>query len=172
MAFVPFSVRIVRVSFEKLIESRIQEAMAAGAFDQLKGAGERLERTSAEELAGDMWMGYKVLQNGGMLPAWLLLAKEIEVDGEALTKIEARFREWVDLAAAGDAWKRHRAALRKLHGAFAEAARRLRVKQDQFNYDAPVLSLERPGIWVEYRLGRLEAYAMERGGPEGLFRRV
>ena len=46
------------MSFEKLIESRIQDALAAGAFDRLKGAGEPLFRQQGEELAGDMWMGY------------------------------------------------------------------------------------------------------------------
>lgn len=69
------------MSIEDLIESQIQEAIAAGAFDNLPGAGKPLPPPEAEPLAGTNWLGFKVLQNGGMLPGWLGLARHGERPG-------------------------------------------------------------------------------------------
>ncbi|MEO9255833.1 MAG: DUF1992 domain-containing protein, partial [Tepidiformaceae bacterium] len=88
------------MSFDQLIESQIQEAMEAGAFDNLPGAGKPLQFTDQERMAGDNWLGYKVLQNGGMLPEWLSLAREIELDREAIDRADAQHAELVALAAA------------------------------------------------------------------------
>ena len=59
------------MSIEALIESQVQDALAAGAFDNLPGAGKPLPPPEAERLAGTNWLGFKVAQNGGMLPGWL-----------------------------------------------------------------------------------------------------
>lgn len=156
------------MSLDKLIESRIQDAMAAGAFSRLSGEGRPLPLLEGDLVAGESWAGYKLLNNAGMLPPWLLLAREIEVDLEQLDRIEARFREWVDLAAT-TGWQHHAAAIRRLREQFAERAAAVRRKQDQFNFDAPSLALERPGIWIDYRLGRLDACLRNAGPPPRLF---
>ena len=59
------------MSIEDLIESQVQDALAAGAFDNLPGACKPLSPPEAERLAGTNWLGFKVAQNGGMLPGWL-----------------------------------------------------------------------------------------------------
>ena len=156
------------MALDDLIETKIQEAMAAGAFDGLKGTGAPLSRNPATDLAGDMSMAYTVLQNGGMLPEWLLLAREIEIERERLAELDVRFEEWVALAAASGDWTRHRGALRNLREGYEKAARSLRKKQDRYNMDAPTVALERPGIWVEHHLERLDERLRAAGAPDGL----
>jgi hypothetical protein len=157
------------VSLEKLIESRIQDAVSAGAFDGLAGAGKPFRFDSAEELAGANWMGYRVLKNGGMLPAWLDLAKEIEEDRLRLDRLQGQILEWVDLSASHNEWRLNAPVIRRLRDRFLEAARALRKKQDRFNLDAPSLALERPALWVEYRVEKVDTSLREAGAPESLF---
>jgi DnaJ family protein C protein 28 len=157
------------MSLEKLIESRIQDAVAAGAFEHLPGAGKPFRFDTAEALAGNNWMGFKVLSNGGMLPPWLLLAREIEDDWKRLERITERYDEWLALAAESGNWRANAGAIARLRGRFIEAARELRKKQDRFNLDAPAISLERPAIWIEYHLGRLDDRLRASGAPPALF---
>lgn len=156
-------------SIDDIVEERIREAMAAGAFDGLKGAGRPLRADPSEALAGDQWLGFKVLQNGGTLPAWLALAREIEVERGALKAIDARHAEWVALAAESGDWARHAPALRRLRNDYERKARELRARQDRYNLDAPSLALERPGVWVEYLVSRLDERLREAGAPDGVF---
>lgn len=156
------------MSFEELIESQIQEAIESGAFDNLPGAGKPLQFTDQERMAGDNWLGYKVLQNGGMLPEWLGLAREIEVDREALDRVDARHAELVMLAADSGDWEASVPALRYAAAQYEEQARALRRKQERFNYSTPGFRCQRPAIWVEFHLQRLRTRALEAGAPEGI----
>jgi DnaJ homolog subfamily C member 28 len=156
------------VSFEQLIESQIQEAIEAGAFENLPGAGKPLQFTDQERLAGDNWLGYKVLQNGGMLPEWLGLAREIERDQEALDRVDAHHAEIVSLAAGSGDWETAAPALRFALARYEEQARNLRRKQERYNYNAPGFRCQRPAIWVEFHLDRLRTRALEAGAPAAL----
>jgi hypothetical protein len=144
------------VSIEKLIETRIRDAVADGQFDNLKGAGKPLQ-LSDDGLAGENWLGFKVLQNGGLLPEWLMLAKEIEADFQHLALLDQRHAEAVALAASSGDWAAHAPSIQRRRDGFEEAARAIRHKQDRYNQDAPSVHLERPGIWVEHHLARLDA---------------
>ena len=63
--------------------------MAAGAFDNLPGRGKPFVwNNEAESAAGDNWLGFKLLRDGGYLPEWLNLGREIEIDLEALAVID------------------------------------------------------------------------------------
>ena len=117
-----------------------------------------------EALAGENWLGFKVLQNGGLLPEWLMLAKEIEADRLHLLALDARHAEAVELAASSGAWDAHAPSIERCREAFESAAIALRRKQDRFNQDAPSVQLERPGIWIEHHLARLDARVAEARG--------
>lgn len=158
---------IVPMSLHRLIESRIQDAINEGAFENLAGRGRPLRPDEGlNPLAGDNALGYKVLQNAGMLPTWLSLAREIEADEQRLVEFDQRHAEWVQLAESSGSWERLGPAVRRLRERYAVAARELRRKQDQFNHDAPSIRLERPGIWVEHALERLDERVRAAGAPE------
>jgi hypothetical protein len=151
-----------------LIESRIQDAMAAGDFDNLPGAGKPLRLREGDALAGENALGYTILSNGGHLPEWLLLAKEIEQGQAELDRLVARHAEWVAISAERGEWERNAGILRRTRAAIEERARSLRKKQDKFNFDAPLIALERPSIWVEHVLAAVEATLRDAGAPECL----
>ena len=121
------------MSYEDVIENRIQEPLAAGAFSGLPGEGRPLRFDTSEDLVGENWLGYKILRDNATLPAWLLLAREIERDGQALAALEARHSEWVEFARDSGDWERHAPALRNL-------ASRIRDKVNQFANDPISLS--------------------------------
>lgn len=156
------------MSLEKLINQQIEDAIAAGAFENLPGAGKPLPNTDADKLAGDNWLGYKVLQNGGMVPAWLGLAREIELAEQALERIDAVHAELVESVSRSHEWEHIAPALRHSLARYEEQARALRKRQDSYNLDAPGFRSERPGIWVEYHLQRLRQRALAAGCPAEL----
>jgi hypothetical protein len=153
------------VGYESVVDQQIKEAIAAGAFDNLPGAGQPLRWSEAEQLAGDSWLGYKMLQNGGMLPEWLGLAREIESDLEKLEGLDRQHEQICALAVADGAWEREAAALCHVTGKFEELARSIRRRQDRWNISAPGIRSQRPGLWVEYHLERLRQRIAAAGGP-------
>jgi hypothetical protein len=144
------------MSIEKAIESQIQDAIAAGVFDNLPGAGKPLALGEGENLAGDNWLGFRVLQNGGMLPEWLNLARDIERDRERLDALDAEHAALCEAAARTGQWESYLGRIQRLRARYEELARSLRKRQDRFNHDAPGIRSQRPAIWVEYHLERLD----------------
>jgi len=155
------------MSIEKAIESQIQDAMAAGMFDNLPGAGKPLLLGDGGSLAGDNWLGFRVLQNGGMLPEWLNLAKDIERDREHLDRLDAEHAALCQAAALDGGRDGYREAISRIRVRYEELARSLRKRQDRFNHDAPGIRSQRPAIWVEHHLERLDCRAREAVAPEG-----
>ena len=142
------------MGLEKLVESQINEAIASGAFDHLAGAGRPLPPPSdAEKLAGDHWMGFKVLQNGGMVPEWLALGREIERDCEELARRERIYLETCD--AASEAREGLDRAAAHALARYETLAHEIRKKQERFNFKAPGPRSQRPPIWVEFHVERL-----------------
>jgi hypothetical protein len=152
------------VGYEELVESRIQDAIASGAFARLKGEGQPLD-LGRGALAGENWLGFHMLDNAGILPAWLLLAREIENDLAQLERVDALHRALVGEVAASGNWSAFGPRIRVRRDQYEELARAIRRKQDQFNMDAPGIRTERPGIWVEHHLNRLDVRLRDVGCP-------
>ncbi|HML97388.1 MAG TPA: DUF1992 domain-containing protein [Tepidiformaceae bacterium] len=153
------------MTFEKAAESQIQEGMAAGLFDNLPGSGKPLALGDGENLAGANWLGFRVLRNAGMLPEWLNLAREIERDCERLDRLDAEHAALCQAAARSGDWHAYRLPIARVRDRYEALARTLRRRQDRFNYDAPGIRSERPAIWVEYHLERLDRRMREAGAP-------
>jgi hypothetical protein len=62
---------------DRIVESKIKEAMERGEFDNLSGKGKPLDLTAYFDMPEDVRMAYSVLQNAGMLPREVVLLKEI-----------------------------------------------------------------------------------------------
>ena len=144
------------MSIEKAIESQIQDAMAAGAFDNLPGAGKPQEFSLGEQLAGDNWLGFKMLQNGGMVPVWLDAGRDIEKNLERLQRIDEDHAHLCADAGRLDDWDSYRPSIARARARYEELAREIRKQQEKFNFDAPGFRTQRPTIWIEYHLERLD----------------
>ena len=67
------------MSFEKIAEQKILDAMARGEFDNLSGEGKPLQGLDAYFATPEqVRMGYSVLKSAGVIPEEVSLLKEIE----------------------------------------------------------------------------------------------
>jgi len=154
------------MSIERSIEGAIQEAMAAGAFNNLPGAGKPLGFSREQQAyAGDQWLGFKMLENGGYTPEWLSMGREIELDLERLAVLERNHSEYCEAAHSPEDWARIAPAVDRLRASYEDLAREIRKKQDRFNHHAPGIRTQRPGLWVEYHVERLVQREREAGRP-------
>ena len=149
------------MGFAEFVESKIQEAFAEGRFENLRGAGRPLPASYFAGSTGEDWMGFKVLNNGGMLPEWLVLGREVEREREALDRIDAEHARLVTFAVESGASDTAEAAIRVQRQRFEEQARKLKAKQEHFNWEAPGPLSQRPHIWLEYHLDRLDRRVAE-----------
>jgi DnaJ family protein C protein 28 len=132
-----------------LVEQRIQEAMARGAFENLPGQGQPLNLSRNPYLDPALELAYGLLKNNGYAPEWIARDKEIR---EELEAARARLRT---------AWVQHQAnpadeALwRGAVARFEEAINQLNHKIDDFNLIVPILSCQRVRLRLADELRRL-----------------
>lgn len=62
--------------WDALVEARIAQAQAAGAFDDLPGEGKPLDLDDDRLVPEDVRAAYRILKNAGYVPAELLERKE------------------------------------------------------------------------------------------------
>ncbi len=74
------------MSLANFIEERIREAMEAGEFDNLEGAGKPLDLDSYFNTPEDLRMGYSVLKSAKIVPEEVDRLKEI---GELKERIKS-----------------------------------------------------------------------------------
>lgn len=74
------------MAFNSFVENLIQEAIARGEFDNLKGAGKPLDFDDYFSLPEDMRAGFTLLKNAGVAPQEVSLLKEIGQLKEKLKK--------------------------------------------------------------------------------------
>jgi hypothetical protein len=72
------------MSFDKAVESIIQEAMQRGEFDNLRGKGQPLDLSAYFDTPEDVRMAYLLLKNAGMVPQEIDLLQEIAALKERL----------------------------------------------------------------------------------------
>lgn len=132
-----------------LVERRIQEAMAIGAFDDLSGQGKPLNLTRNPYLDPSLELAYNLLKNNGYTPEWIARDKEIRVKLDAA---RARLRTaWTQHQAnPGDEAVWERAVFR-----FEDTLNQLNRKIDDFNLIVPVLSCQRIRLRLADELRRL-----------------
>lgn len=65
------------MSFDRIVEDKIQEAMERGEFDNLPGKGKPIDLTEYFETPEDIRLAQSVLKNAGMTSREVDLLKEI-----------------------------------------------------------------------------------------------
>ena len=66
------------MSFERLIENKIREAMEKGEFDNLPGQGQPLDLTAYFNTPSDLRLGFAMLKGAQFVPPEVELRHEIE----------------------------------------------------------------------------------------------
>ncbi len=149
---------------QRRVEQAIDEAAADGALERLKGAGRPLKIDDAG-VPSDLRVPLKVLENAGLAPDWIELAREIEERVESLRAARRAHiermrgaREHALAGPAGDFAARFRAAGR-MHAAVqatlsADVGAISRLI-DRFNTIAPD-GAPRPGFLPRSELDAIE----------------
>lgn len=65
------------MSFDKLVEEKIREAMERGEFDNLPGKGKPLDLDAYFATPEDLRLSYSILKNAGIVPEEAQLLSEI-----------------------------------------------------------------------------------------------
>jgi hypothetical protein len=69
----------MKMSFEKIAEKKIREAMADGAFDDLPNAGRPLDLEDYFATPEHLRMAHSILKSAGIVPAEVELLNELAV---------------------------------------------------------------------------------------------
>ncbi|HEY7357157.1 MAG TPA: DUF1992 domain-containing protein [Ktedonobacterales bacterium] len=139
-----------------VIEEQIREAQERGDFDNLPGAGQPL-KLDENPYAGDRALAFHLLQQNGVLPPELEVAREVDADlarAEKLLAALRRERDWL-LRQPASSRARAQATYARLREAYAaryeQALRQLRSKMLSLNIIAPS-TMHRPVIDVETKM--------------------
>lgn len=83
------------MSFDRIVEALIQEAMERGEFDNLPGKGKPIDLTEYFEMPEEVRLANSVLKNAGIAPREVDLLKEIAELQQVLETVfdEQRKRE-------------------------------------------------------------------------------
>src|SRR5690242_842278 len=69
--------------FRAIAERRIQDAITEGEFDDLAGMGQPITVEENPYVPEELRLTFKVLENAGIAPDWMMLAQEIDAETEA-----------------------------------------------------------------------------------------
>lgn len=157
------------VKLERIAERRIQEAIEAGVFDNLEGAGKPLADLEDNPFVpDDMRVAFKVLQNSGYAPDWMTLAQEIEDAKDRLAWMaDYHFRmlreELAEIGANPYAVKRLRTEMDRLRALHTKATRQYREgmmdlnrKIHTFNQTVPINSLLKATVDIDVEMAKFE----------------
>jgi len=70
-----------------LVEQRIQDAIADGAFDNLQGAGKPLNLEDDVFVPDELKMAHRMLRSSGVAPLWIEINKEIRTEIDGLSRL-------------------------------------------------------------------------------------
>ena len=124
------------MSFERIAEEKIREAIDSGVFDNVKGAGEPLA-SHDDEFAGDDWIGLHVLRQNGFLPEWLELRKQIHAEKPSVPAAMAEWERAIEITGSTV----HPLAVRAGEN-YRKAAAAVNARIDLHNIRCPSIHLE------------------------------
>jgi hypothetical protein len=154
------------IKLERIAERRIQEAIEAGVFDDLKNAGRPLQVDDNPHVPPEMRAAFKVLQNSGYAPDWIVLSQQIEADIAAMrTRADVHFAylrsELAELGSdpravrrLGAEVKRLKAVHRRAAEQHAQAIAEVNRKISTFNQSTPIASLLKVPLSPEDEMAR------------------
>jgi hypothetical protein len=156
------------IKIERVAERRIEEAIKAGEFDNLPGAGKPLKIEDNPFVPREMRAAYTVLANSGYAPDWMVLAQRIDVEMAKMRAAADRHfahlrRELERVASDPYAVKRLKQELDRLRMQHKRASARHALAVEQINRDirtfnntVPIASLMMVPLAEEDEMHRFE----------------
>jgi len=82
------------MSFDRIVEALIREAMERGEFDNLPGKGKPIDLTEYFETPEEVRLAYSILKGAGMTPREVDLLKEIAELKQILAALVDEQKRW------------------------------------------------------------------------------
>ena len=145
--------------WESLVDKKIREAIEAGEFDDLAGAGHPIDLNENPFADPDWRTAHRLMRNAGFAPAWIEERKDIDAGLEAARNLLAR--NWTILTNAvrtsneNSARERWRSAEQQFRIHVAELNRRI----DLWNLKTPAVGFQRKRIDADREIARLRDYS-------------
>jgi DnaJ homolog subfamily C member 28 len=137
--------------WDELINGRIEEAMKAGAFDNLPGKGKPLRLNENPNEPSDMQMAHKILKNNDLTPPWIADRKAILAEIETI-RGEMR-RRWDQSQGEPDGAAEWQQVIPRWETRIADLNRRIR----DLNLGMPIPSMEILRLRLDDELARIGA---------------
>jgi DnaJ family protein C protein 28 len=137
--------------WDELINSRIEEAMKAGAFDNLPGKGKPLRLNENPNEPPDMQMAHKILKNNDLTPPWIADRKAILAEIETI-RSEMR-RQWDQVQRGADGAAEWQRAIIAWETRIGDLNRRIR----DLNLGLPIPNMEILRLRLDDELARMGA---------------
>lgn len=148
-------------STEDLVEEQILKAQQRGEFDNLSGAGQRLNLEENPFEPPELRMPFKILKDNGFAPYWIELGKEIDRDWEKFNQEVEHFKRYLAILLAdkkpGQAlWRRFNH--KKEHFYFERKLdlECIRQKIIDYNLACPTFRAGRANIIVEDQMSKVK----------------
>jgi hypothetical protein len=146
--------------FEDHVEQLIRQAQDQGKFNDLANQGQPIKLEAENPYLDPDWrMAYKVAQDGGYVPTWIELDKEVEAEISKVNRTREDHRRWIarrlDDIKNGPTrnFVSDLRSLRQTHQRFLETHRKhlvqLNKKIDEFNAHCPVSNLAKAKVFVD-----------------------
>lgn len=158
----------ILAKLDRISDRRIQEAIDAGAFDNLEGMGKPLQFEDNPFVPREMKAAFKVLENSGYAPDWMTVAREIDTDLERIkSNADNHFaylrKTLAEIGSNPYAVKRLRTEVSKLkaqhqraavqhESALADANRKIAL----YNHMTPIASLFKVPLSIEKEMEKYE----------------
>lgn len=153
-------------SWEGAVEKQIREAMERGEFEDLPGAGKRLDLGDDPYTPADWQLAHKMLKDAGAAPDWIEQDKQIRAERDALAAMLDQHAQWQrERATKAKALapdkriaehERLAQAREQMCARYRERAGALNQMIDLFNLKAPNVRLHHARIRVEEELQRFQ----------------
>jgi hypothetical protein len=156
------------IKLDRISERRIRDAIEAGEFDNLEGAGKPLSLDDDSLVPKEMRAAFRILSNSGYAPDWMVLAQDIENDIHKLRNNAdhhfAYLREQLaELAGNPYAVRRLRSEVNRLKAVHRRAAAQhsnlieeVNRKISTFNQTVPITSLVKVPLSQSAEMARYE----------------
>jgi hypothetical protein len=143
--------------WESLVDRRIREAIEAGEFDNLAGAGQPIDLSENPFEDPDWRTAHRLLRNAGFAPSWIEERKEIDAELEAARivlaralKIKLNARGTRNEQSADERWE-------KALAAFGDQLLELNRRIDAWNLKTPGVGFHRNRIDVAREIATVPA---------------
>jgi hypothetical protein len=143
-------------AWESLIDRKIREAMEAGEFDQLEGAGQPIDLSENPYEDPDWRTAHRLLRNAGFAPSWIEEGKDIDAELEAARTMLARVWKIGSNARGTQHEQSARGRWANAEAQFRLTIATLNRRIDAWNLKTPTVAFQRSRIDVEREIDQIK----------------